>query len=386
MRFKVAKRDIEAALQVVDSSIVSSGSDMSAHYTFRRTGPDGDGKYGVEVLSYGGRIFSSCPLIVVVEDAGKKGALTIEGWRLKQWLQNIGDDTAPDFTLDEGEVIARVPRGKQTFQSLDPSSFPYWDKTLKDAKVTARIPANRLAAALAYSRLFASDKDKETKAPQLCVCEIQNGILYSTDKKAATLIKVEGMDASGLRVHVKDVGGFLTFLGTVGDGDVEVLEHERMALVRRCLDGAVFGEARFHFAYPPQKAGINDTDQWCWDIPKAEFQQAIGFLRSGAAKEDNRLNIAPGENAGEIILSMQSATGKPTNLTLAGIGMTSAANAPPIPDEGFVVDHIILAKAMAPWKETTVRFGLSTKGDRGLLRLVHEQFESKFLTVLPWMR
>ena len=384
MRFKVAKSDLEDALQVVGASLSSNGSDISGHYTFRRTGPDEDGKYGVEVLTNSERVFSSCPIIVSVEDEGTVGGFTVEGWRLKEWVKFVPADSVPEFILDDGEVVVRVKKGKQTFQSLDYTKFPYWDKALKDAKLTARIPADRLAAALGYSRLFASDND--TGQPDMCVCEVKEGTLFSSDKKAVTLIEVLGMDQSEMRVHAKDVSGFLSFLGHIKEGEVEILEHERMLFVRRCSGGAVFGESRFFFSFPFPKMKIADLDQHQWSLPKAELQQVVGFLVSGAVKEDNRLRMAPGETAGTVSLSMTSATGKVTVLPLVASGMESDPKAPEVPDEGFLLDHRILTKIVGAWKGDDIRFGVNVKGDGGFVRFSYSQLESKYLTILPWIR
>ena len=382
MRFKVAKRDLEAAIQVVGASIAGSGSDISAHFTFRRIGPDSQDKYGIESLTYSGRTFASCPLApVAFEDVGgKKAAFTIEGWRLKQWLKFIPADSVPDFTLADGEVTARVKRGAQTFQSLDPSTFPYWDKVLKEAEVKATLPANRLKEALAYSRQFIHDD--EANEPDKCVCEATNSILYSSDKKAVTLIKVKGMEESGLRVHGKDVAGCLTFLGTVGDGDVEILEHDRMTLLRRCVDGAVFGESKFHFKFPVPKLRIEDKPQHTWDIVCEDLRQVLGFLVAGAAPEDNRLRLAPGETPGEVILSMANTSGKTTSLTISGVTMASEPSAPEIPEEGFQVDHVVLSKILHAWQSDTIKFGILFSGGRGLVRFVQDHLDSTYLTVI----
>jgi len=385
MRFKVARHDLEAALQIVDASMASSGSDISAHFVFRRTGPDKDDKYGIEVLTWVNRIFSSCPVLpVVVEDKGDKDtAFTVEGWRLKQWLQYIPPDSAPEFILADGEVTVRVKRGKQTFQSLDPSIFPYWDTAHKEATVKATVPADRLAAAFSYAKSFISDR--ETLSPEICVCEAKGSILYASDKKSAALILVPGMADSSLRVHGRDVAGFITFLGNLGNGNVEVLEHDRMVLLRRCMDGALFGESRFHYAFPFPKVKMDDTDQHMWALPAADLRQTIGFLVAGAVKDDNSLRLAPGENPGEVVVSMNNATGKVTALPLSGITMTSAPKAPEIPEEGFLLDHFILARVLSPWKAETIRFGLNVVGDKGFVRVVTEQYESKYLTIIPWL-
>lgn len=398
MRFKVAKRDLDAALNVVGGSLSSSGSDISTHFLFRVVDPPEEGDdYGVEVLTYSGRIFSSCPLIASVKDVpddGKK-AFTVEAKRLKQWLNHVAD-AALEFTLDGVEVVAKAPKGKQTFQSLDPDSFPFWDKMLQKAEVKATLPADRMSAALSYSKLFASDR--ESSHPELCVCEVrpaevdddgnitkEGGILYSTDKKAVTLIRVEGLSESAMRIHAKDSGGFLSFLGTFDGTDVEVLEHPRSLIFRR-RDGAVFGETRFQTGFPGLNIKMDDADQHQWVLSKDEVTEAIGFLVSGAAWEDNRLRFKPGKTEGKVILSMASVTGKTTELELDAIEMSVIEDAPEVPTEGFAIDHFCLAKVLNWWKDDALRVGISIMGNRGYVRFVVEQGNDKYLTIIAWMR
>jgi len=382
MRFKVAKRDLDAALSVVDSSISSGGADLSAHFLFRRVPGEKDGEYGIEVMTYSGRIFSSCPVIGSVEDAGDAGAFTIEGARLKAWLSCVSDGQPLEFTLDDKDVVARATRGKQTFQSLDPDSFPYWDKMLKKAKVTATIDSERMAAALGYSKLFASDKERSK--PELCVCEVKAGILFSTDKKAVCLVEAEGLVNSSMRVHYKDANGFIAFLSTCDSTQVEVLEHDRMIVMRRG-DGAIFGQSRFQAAFPGINVGMDKDNQHTWVLPKEEMVNTISWLKSGAAKEDNRLHFMPGKEDGEIIMSMLSVTGKKTELPIEAV-VSSVDKAPEVPSEGFALDHFCLAKVLSSWKGDTIKLGINVMGDRGFVRFVVEEGNDTFLTIIAWLR
>lgn len=387
MKFKVSRRDLEAALQVVSGCLGKDSADITSHYTFCRRGEDG--KHTMEVLTYTGRLFSSSPLVgVAFDDPGKKGktAFTVEGWRLKQWLQFVPDDgIALTFTFEDGEVTVRASRGKQVFQSLDPSTFPHWDKTLKESKRTAALPADRLAAALNHSRMFAAAKES-SQNPGLSVCEVRgDGLLCSSDRKAAALVRCKGLTESTLRLHVQDVPEVVSFLSLLGAGEVEVWEHDRMMIFRRASDGAVFGSVRFIHAFPNSSVNMDDTDHHRWKVPVADLQQIIGFLESGASKNDNRLTLVPGSTAGEVIFSMVNTTGKTTELPLAGVEMESAPNAEEVPSEGFILDHRMLSKVLGTWKDPVITLGLAFRGDRGFVRILYEQHESKFLTLLSWL-
>jgi len=383
MRFQVAKQDLEAALQVVTPSLSGTGTGVTTHYAFRRTGTK-EGGYGVEVITCSERLFSSCPLKAKVDDPGKKGSFTVEGKRLQKWLSNVAN-AALDFTFDEedSEVVAKAPRGKQTFQSLQPDSRFTWAAELKDAESKATIPAERLAKALSYSARFTSAKESEE--PELCTSEAKEGILYSTDRKAVSLIRVAGLEESNLRIHGKDAGGFLTFLGSFDNTDVEVLEHDRMLIFQRG-DGAVFGATRFQAPFPGINIDMDSDDHHVWTLDKGEISEAIGFLTSGASWEDNRLRLSPGEADGEVVFSMVSATGKTTTLTLNCTEHSSADGAPEVPDDGFVIDHFLLAKVLGVWKADQIPLGITITGNRGFVRFVTEQDDDKYLTILAWLR
>jgi len=383
MRFQVAKQDLEAALQVVTPSLSSSGTDITSHYVFRRTGTKKDG-YGVEVVTCSGRVFSSCPIKGKVADPGQKGTFTIEGKRLKQWLSHVTEAALTfSFDEDEGEVVAKAPKGKQLFQTLQPDKRFTWSKTLEESKLTATVAAERLASALSYSRLFASTD--EAKKPDMCLCEVQKGILFSSDKKSVALVKVEGLDESKMRVHTKDVNGVLAFLGTFDGTDVEVLEHERMLILRRG-DGAVFGESRFQKPFPGLKAKMGEPDQRTWTLNKADVEQAIGFLVSGASWEDNRLRFVEGEEDNTVVLSMMTTAGKATKLPVECVSMSVADGADDMPDTGFALDHFCLSKVLGSWKGDEIEFGLNVRGDRGYVQFKSSHDEVDYLTILAWLR
>ena len=381
MRFQVAKCDLDSALQVVTPSLdTKSGGTLTAHFVFRRTGTETDG-YGVEVVAIAGKVFASCPVKVVVEDPGDKGVFTIEGRRLKEWLQFVSD-AALTFELDGVTVVAKAPRGSQTFQSLTPDNRYQWRGTLKESKVTATLPAPRLAAALTHSAKFASTKENDQ--PDLCICEIKDGVLYSTDKKAVTLIRVAGMEGSNLRVHASDVKCFTAFLGECGTGDVDVLEHDRMLFIRRG-DGAIFGESRFQGVFPSLTISLDDVDQYVWTISKAEVLSAVGFIKSGVASEDNRLHMALGKDD-DVLLSMMSTTGLRTELSIPAGAMESVDKAPALPAAGFEMDHSCLTKVLNSQTADDVPFGINVKGGRGYIRFVSDRDDDRYLTIMAWLK
>lgn len=398
MQFTVAKRDLESALSVVAGPLATGGSDISTHYLFRET------DRGVEVLTFGTRLFGSCPLVAKVGPGSDgKGAFTIEAKRLKAWLGAVGD-AALEFTQDGGDVVAVAPKGSQTFQSLDPSKYPFWDKMLQAAESTAKVDASRVLAAVDYSRLFASDR--ESTEPHLCVSELSplqkstddagnpveerlKGFFQSTNKMALSLVQVAGLEEATLRLHFKEAPKLVTYLSTFGTGEVEILEHERAYFFRRG-DGAVFGCTRFLVNYPTFKISMDDEPHRVWTFSKDELEEAIQFLEAGAAWEDNRLRFQKGAGDNEVILSMASLTGKTTELSVNALSVADQSDIPELPSGGFAIDSAGIKKVLKWWSNDEVQVGVTVREVRGqkfgFMRFYAEREGDKFLTILAWLR
>ena len=236
MLFTVAKVDLEGALQTVGGCLSSSGADLTTHYLFRIP-PKGDPDR-MEVLTYSGRVSALCPFVASVTP-GEKSAFTVEGWRLREWMKGVPDAAVIKFELDGKEPWLSCGGLPQNFSSLDPQNFPYWDKVIESAKITATLPASHLREALAAAKGFASDD--ESKTPEVCVCQVLKGTLIGTDKIGAIRVTLAGLGDCALRVHVKDTSGVLGFLGMMeAQDEVEILEHDRAFFLRRS-DGAFYG-------------------------------------------------------------------------------------------------------------------------------------------------
>ena len=101
MQIEVAKRDLVDALKVAATAMSSLPTKpIETHYVFRVQ----DGK--AQVLTSAKRTFCGTPL--TCRSTGDDGAFTIEGWRLRQWLQAVGD-VAVSFKFDNGVVEVSTP-------------------------------------------------------------------------------------------------------------------------------------------------------------------------------------------------------------------------------------------------------------------------------------
>lgn len=397
MKISVAKRDLDAALQVVSNSMSGTEMELSSQFVFRPL----EGEKGkAEVLTFSGRLFSSCPFVAEIKDGAGK-AFTIEGARLKQWLRSVSDASL-EFEFDEATkvVTTSAPRGSQEFRSLDPQAFPYWDDLIEDLDVTATIEAGRFIKALEFARLFVADTKLESTSPQHCVTEVRDGAFLSNDKRGGSMAQVKGLEKAALRVFTSDMGAILKFLGTLPpDGLVEVLEHPKGFLLRR-KDGAVFGETKYQAAFPKMLLPMELNDQWWWGLPRDELKSAILFLMSGAAKGDNRLYFSRPDTEGPVIIGMMSLTGSLKTLEIdpvewgqqqvsdpnwEGEGDPEMVEAnKPFPE--FQLSVTCLQKVLGNFDSSVIRFGINARKGAGFVRFRQDHEGDKFLVALPWLR
>lgn len=394
MKIEVAKPDLENALQVVSIGAASSGSDLTSHFVFRHREEDN----GIEVLSNNSRIGCSMPVMgTKVSLSGDANAFTVESWRLNKWISAVSDSVLT-LEFNEGIVKATSPKGTVKFQSLDPSQFAYWDKTLAEVETSTKVHAKRLQAALSHVKLFISDKD--TTMPKLAVTEIKSGLLQATDKGALAVVALQDrkspdedpeavLKESSLRVHGKDLGQVLAFLNQSGTEEVEVKEHDRcLFLVRH--DGGVLSVGRPTHAFPDINLDVEENDPHFWDLSKEEVLSAIGSLAASASREDTRLTFNQIE-PGVVGMSMTSTSGDVVTMRIDTEESGSVEDATPIPEKGFDVAYPYLLKLLGQWKSDTIRFGIYPQVDKngkskgGWVLFRESREDDSFLTLLVWL-
>lgn len=373
---KVAKSDFEAALRVVSNTVSSNTPDISSHYLFRVVS-------GVlTLLSYSGRVFSSCPVIATSDE--KDVSFSVEAWRIGNMLSATPNNSVLTFNPQGSEVKVVTDRGKIEFPSLDPSTFPFWDSVLETAVETANISADRLVAAFEHTRQFVSSDEQKT--PQTCVVEFRGGCLYSSDSATVACIKVAGMEKSALRVHGKDLGPLIHFLSGAKGSSVSVLETPGALFIRRA-DGAVFGETKYAHSFPDFTVDWTLNDDYTWDIFREELLENVRFLQSGAQKGENKLSLELSDTPNVIRMGMAGVSGKTLTVDLQTQGMKANCDPPkPLPEDGFKVSHPHLSVALQGHSENLVHLGVARSAKGGWVRILDTRNGDNFLTVIAWFK
>jgi len=380
MKIEVAKSDLENALQVVSIGTSGSGSDLTTHFVFRTKDDQ------TSILSYNGRLGASIPLICnasVDDGEDAPDAFTIESWRLQQWLKAV-DDAAVVLELDGGVVSATAPSGTVQFRSLDPSSFPFWDKTLKGAKKTMTIEARRLHAALSHVKSFISAAD--TTRPEMAVTEAKDGSLWATDTAALTIVSLEELGNSNLRIHGKDIPSVLSLLLLAGDDKLEVLEHKRSLFLRRD-DGGVLSVGRPTTAFLELEDIEEVEDAHWWEVGTKDLDRAIQQLSASAAKEDLKITFNFDPTAQKVVTSMTADSGATVTLDLEcpEYGSKDGVEVG-LPKNGWDVEYPYLQRILSSYRGGNVlKFGLNPAEEGGWTRFVEDREGDKYLTILVWI-
>lgn len=368
--------DLESALKVVRTTVGSS-SDISSHYVFRTRAE------GLEVLSYDGSAFSSC--LVPHTKVEEPMSFTVEARRLHALLATVGANQVLDVTPTPEGVNIRTSRGRPVpFYSLDPSLFPFWDDVLSGAKLTVKVAADRLNAALTHAKQFIYDQ--ESKSPGLCVAEFRKGVLYSTDNAGVSLVQMPGMEASSLRVYVKDLGNVLSFLATAKGTDVEILESDRANFIRRA-DGAVFGETVFAHRFPDFPVDWTLEDDQSWSILQEDLLGTLKLLQSGAKTDEPRVRFQRVDN--EMVISMTDPSGK---LMSQAIPMVEFAQREGVTDEMpvFAIADSYIVKMLNGNSSTKVTLGvtqrITQRSKGGWVRIKDVRGQDTYLTTVAWLK
>lgn len=386
MQIEVAKRDLEAALKVAAIAMASGlTADLSSHYLFRTQ----NGK--AEVLTYSHRAFCSAPLTCRTDG---DGAFSVEGWRLRQWLQAVGD-VAIIFDFEDGVVQASTPRGKLAFASMDPSQFPFFEDNLEKAGVTGTVLSGRLAQVFTYAAPFILDR--ESSHPQVSLIEAKDGQLFATDFSSMTLIRMGDIEDgevtpvlanSELRIHVKDVSPLIAFLKLQADSKIEILEHEGVCAMFRREDGSLFGCARPQAGFPkfPKEVTVDTIDETYWVANVEELKTTILWHLSAAKRDEQRVRFRWFK--GELICAMGAVTGGESTLPIEAI---EHENLDTIPKPGFRLPHSYIKQITSNFSEELVRFGIVVKTDddgkptgKGYVRFRYEVGGDVYMTLVAW--
>ena len=377
MKIQVDKEKLGASLSVASIAVASSGEDdLQMHYLFRIR--DGN----VELLTYNQRICASAPIeCEIIDDGNDAEALTIESRRLQTWLSGIGDGDVTLSTDGSGEVLCEAARSKIHVQSMDPKKFPFWDGTLEEAKETATVSAKRLSSAFGYARHFISDQD--SSRPEISQTEVLEGAMWATDKRAVTLIAMDFLKDSNLRVHGKDIPAVVKFLSIRDEEDVTILEHDRCMFLRR-QNGDLFAAARPLAKFPTLKVDRDGEDGTTWEVDAEDFKAGNKVLAGSTEWGDSRRRLTFDKDKKQVVMSVQSAAGGHRDEYDLLTEMDDSADG--LSGESFEVNFPYLEGIIEHFDDVkTLKFGVSKMGKGGFIRFRHETDDNDlFLTVVVW--
>ena len=379
MKVVISKTDLEKALQVTTNTVSNGAVDISTHFVFRYTEDD-----NLEILSYSGRLFSSAFCIgATVTDTEEHKSFTIEAKRLNLWLSAVGD-SALTFVFDGSSTKAKSPMGSQTFRSLDPSTFPYWDDIVGDAEETAKVPANFIKTALSHLKKFISTDD--TQRPSFCVTEARDGVLLAASTGLFSAVGIKDFsETNKLRANGKNVNAIVSYLNLFEETEITILEHNNFVLYKG-NDGSMLGESRDNHSFPNVKIGLDDPTDHQWLVDVDDLKNAMVFLKAGAPHEDYKLKIKYNdENSIKVGMSVAGPDGGDTFIDLSTYSQVKLSDE--VEDvEAFTLNYKHLDMVLSTMKDDRINFGISKKNSSGLVKLDSEVEGNRFVSMLTWLK
>lgn len=311
-KIKVNPAVLAAAAKVSAVAVASSAPDITSHHLFRVRG----GK--LELLSSTRSVFMG----VAVDGAefeGEPESFSFEARRLSALLESLGGKTTISFEVGPGgAVTVETPRGRNTFQGLDPATFPYWDDELSEATASAvTIETARLRQVLSDARSYVYDD--QAKGPQYCVAEFREGLALATDQKSFFRTWLAGDPPLTFRINGRDMGAVVAALTHAKGDNINVLPHPKVTFFQ--ADNLVIGEMLVDVKFPPTpKAGsgvregelAEGAERWKFFVE--EYREVAGLLASAARFDDYRLSFR--RKGTSIFLSMKTVGGKKTEIPL----------------------------------------------------------------------
>jgi len=295
MKVVVAQKDLKASLDIAQNTL-GTNADISSHFVFEI-----QSETLVNVMSSESKRLYSCVPISPVKATGK-GQFTIEGKRLIQAINAIGDGHTINLEADEkGNVtLSREgnAKGKMNYPGLDPTTFPDWASEVSGATLSKLLPAKLLSSCLTAIKPYVSDDD--TKRPELCQAVIKDGKMMATDAYSLAILRSAEFEGLDFKIQLKDFPNVLKFLKAHETQDVEVFSTGK-AHILKAQDGTTLGFMRSQHNFqnlPPHFLNSFDwTPRRVWAFNKGELLQAIDLLSSGADKNDLFVTFNHEENS-----------------------------------------------------------------------------------------
>lgn len=311
MKLHIAVTDLLDSLKVVN--LIPDGEDLAGHFLFRPV----DG--GLEILTYGGRCFSS----VLIKDKLRiegEGSFTLPRKRLTQLLTDAGSGDVMIWEQDKGNIKVSLSIAKKplSFQGKTPDEWPYWDESLARARtsettIKTRVSPTAFITALKRAKPFVL---KDERTPQFGVVEVRQGNVLACDQTVLVVSKIDDLlDTLNVRIYQADLAPLLSWLGEIGtEHTVEVISTDAwMVMVRP--DGAVFGESRAATAFPNVPLA-EEEPAYSFTFAKEEAIRILRMLRSAApaGKDDRYVELQYDQSV--LSLAMDSAAKGANDLTL----------------------------------------------------------------------
>jgi len=309
---EIAVNDLKDALTISQATL-SSATDITSHFMFVT-----DKSHAYVISTDLPRTFSKIPLtggqVTYGDDDTDSARFTVSGKRIMQAV--AVSQGVITISYDHPDVSFKSDKGKLTFASLDPDSFPQWEDKLAEAEGNdpANVPSDVLAEVLNALKPYVSDD--EAKRPELCLVAFIDGVAYACDGYGLGLARHDSFKSlpEGIKIHLKDIGSMTKYLKAHTGNDVKIVAGGGAHFLIM-PDSAVYGFTDLPYNYPNVTQKYSDAFDYvpnrAWCFEKSSLNTGLAYLNAGAIEGDTKVTFTddPDQALQAPRIEMESASG-----------------------------------------------------------------------------
>lgn len=304
------KEVLEKALRVAEVCSGSKGDPSS--FVFLRVSmlvPEEGGDPVPLVHLYSGaprRPRAKTPLVVQAVEG--VGTLSLEAWRLRQWLSATAGEVVSLSLKDKNVHVSVVgKKGEVRFPCAPVADFVFAEQELGRSVRKVSMDKVKFLSMLRYAKSFCSTEAETTK-PHLAVADVGGGRMWASKSLLCAIIESEDLKDRDFVVYAGHVSEAVAFLATVPGMTLDILEDpgedggSRKATFLS-VDGSVLELPWFDHRFPRQmfkEKELTTPGDMIWTIDTKNLRGAIRSVTASAPVGNDSISLvfSKGEELG----------------------------------------------------------------------------------------
>ena len=249
---------------------------------------------------------------LVVSSVEGSGTLSLEAWRLRQWLSAaVGDQVSLSLKDKNVHVSIVGKKGEVRFPCAPIADFVFAEQELGRSVRKISMDKVKFLSMLRYAKSFCST-EAETIKPNLAVADVGGGRMWASKSLLCAILESEELKEGDFVIYAGHVSEAVAFLATVQGATLEILEDPGEPTgegggVRKAtflsVGGSVLELPWFDHRFPRQmfkEKELTTPGDMIWTVDTKGLRSAIRSVTASApvGNDSLRLVYVKGEELG----------------------------------------------------------------------------------------